>query len=88
MSGLTKKAKRKAAYKAATKRRIAYSILFIIQFVAGISAGAVTAAFVLPTVYEKRGYVAFGGEWLLIILISYLAFCLCNRIVFRKIQGA
>ena len=47
------------------KRRVA---AWLIQILGLMVPAAIMATILLPTVYQIRGYVAFGGEWLIIIL--------------------
>lgn len=39
----------------------------------------ISAAILIPLGYWERGYMAFGGEWMAVILITYIAFSVAAK---------
>lgn len=46
----------------------------------GSIAAAGTAAWSIPYAYYERGYIAIGGEWLLIIFVFVMVYKLVMRL--------
>ena len=70
------------------KRRIrriqragAWVLLIAFELLLSAAPAAVTAAIILPAVYEKRGYYGIGSEWIFIaILFCFVFYTVHNRI--------
>lgn len=60
--------------------------LFIFEITAGLILGALTAVALLPSLYESRGYFAVGSEWILITVVAYTGFRVCNKFIFDRIE--
>ena len=39
----------------------------------------ISAAILIPLGYLERGHMAFGGEWMAVILIAYIAFSVAAK---------
>ena len=45
--------------------------LAALKLIAGVTAGLLTAAWIIPAVNESRGYEAVGSEWLIIYIAIF-----------------
>ncbi len=54
-----------------------------IKIFAGVTAGLLTAMWLVPIEIEQRGYNAIGGEHLLIILVAFAAIHITGMILKR-----
>lgn len=50
-------------------------------------AGAVVAAIVVPLALLERGYFSLGGEWLLVMAATLLAYHFIHKAVFRRLES-
>ena len=60
------------------------AILFVLEITAGLIAGLISAALIIPLCYTERGYFAIGAEWILIIAIAYAGFTAMNNYMFKS----
>lgn len=51
------------------RRIMAFIAVVLMETVPAILAGASVGIWLIPAAYRERGYVAFGGEWLLILIV-------------------
>jgi len=68
------------------KRERTKAILMLLAIEMGMAslAGGVIAAVLVPVAYQARGHFTMGGEWLLIYLITMLAFHIIHEQIFRQ----
>ena len=52
---------------------------------AGI-CGFIAALALIPASYAARGYFAFGGEWLIVLGVTLLAFHVINNAFFKMLK--
>ena len=61
-------------------------ILFAFMVLAGVVAGGVVAAVLVPLCYSQRGHFAIGSEWFLIIVAAYAGYTAFNKYIFEKVE--
>jgi H+/Cl- antiporter ClcA len=79
--------KKKRMTRRRRERIVAFAILYIIELLVGVCGGAAAAAILIPLAYWERGYLAFGGEWLGILVATYAAFSVFHNWIYEKIGG-
>ena len=57
--------------------------LAALKLMAGVTAGLLTAAWIIPAVNEVRGYEAVGSEWLIIYIAIFIGIYFADR-AFKK----
>ena len=58
--------------------------LAALKLMAGVTAGLLTAAWIIPAVNEARGYEAVGSEWLIIYIAIFAGIYVADKSL-RKI---
>ena len=76
-----KRCSRKAKYFAAI------TILWGAEVLMALLAGAIAAAVVVPLAILERGYIAFGGEWLLVFIVAAVAYHYIHKAVFKRLES-
>lgn len=61
-------------------------ILFALMVLAGIIAGGIVAAILIPLCYSQRGRFAVGSEWFLIVMAAYAGYTAFNKYLFDIIE--
>ena len=61
-------------------------VLFGVMLLAGIFAGGVVAAILIPLCYSQRGCFQIGSEWFLIILAAYAGYTAFNKYLFDNVE--
>ena len=54
-----------------------------LKLMAGVTAGLLTAAWIIPAVNEARGYEAVGSEWLIIYLAIFTGIYVADKALRR-----
>ena len=85
MSKMQKRRKARRARKAIAFAAIA--ILWFMEVSMAAVAGAVVAAIVVPLTLLERGYFSLGGEWLLVMAATLLAYHFIHKAVFRRLES-
>ncbi len=85
MSKMQKRRKARRARKA--KAFAAVVILWLMEVSMAAAAGAVVAAIIVPLALLKRGYFSLGGEWLLVLAATLLAYHFIHKAVFRRLES-
>lgn len=62
-------------------------LIFLANLAAGFVCGAASAAILIPLALSERGYFAIGGEWFLILLISFGGYSAFNAYLFTPTQN-
>lgn len=88
---MTKREMQRRRFKRRLKKKLqrvcACVIVFAVEFAISAGAATVVGSFILPMVYRSRGYWAFGGEWLLLLMVGAGTFWIINNHVFNWIEG-
>lgn len=53
----------------------------IARFSVALMVASISATYIIPSAYKARGYFDCGGEWLLLLLIMFVAYKFADRIV-------
>lgn len=62
-------------------------LLWLFEVFAAAAIGAIPAVIIVPIALGKRGYVAFGGEWLVVLAITLLAYHIIHKAVFKRLEN-
>lgn len=71
----------------ARRARKAIASLWFMEVSMAAVAGAVVAAIVVPLTLLERGYFSLGGEWLLVMAATLLAYHFIHKAVFRRLES-
>lgn len=80
-------AKQKRIVKRKAERAAAWTIICAVEIILAAIPTAVLAALVVPFATALRGYFAYGGEWLAVLVAFYLAYFYIHKRVCDKIFG-
>lgn len=85
MSIARKRERYRRKIKREVQRMAAWAVVIAFELVVSAALAATTAVIVLPIAYRERGYIAYGGEWLLIAIVFCAAYyaihnAVCDRI--------
>ena len=67
-------------------RVILIAAIWIAEVLAAGICGFIAALALVPASYVARGYYAFGGEWLIVLGITLLAFNIINNAFFKMLK--
>ena len=70
-----------------TRAVLTVAFLWVMEVLAAAAIGAVVAAIVVPTVSLKRGNLAFGGEWALVLIAILVAYHYIHKAVFKRLKN-
>lgn len=82
---MTKAEKQAERRRRERKRALAWTVVLLVEAVIAAAPAAVVATVVLPLAYEQRGYMAMGGEWLMIAATFCGAFYAIHQWICDKI---
>lgn len=84
VSAMQRRRKARRARKA--KAAAAVAILWLAEVLIAALAGALAAMVLIPLAKIERGYIAFGGEWLIILAITMAAYHYTHKAVFERLE--
>lgn len=64
-------------------RALLIAAIWIAEVLAAGICGFIAALALVPASYAARGYYAFGGEWLIVLGVTLLAFHIINNAFFK-----
>lgn len=67
-------------------RALLIAAIWIAEVLAAGICGFIAALALVPASYAARGYYAFGGEWLIVLGVTLLAFHIINNAFFKMLK--
>lgn len=67
-------------------RAILIAAIWIAEVLSAGICGFIVALALIPASYAARGYFAFGGEWLIVLGVTLLAFHVINNAFFGMLK--
>lgn len=68
-------------------RAILIAAIWIAEVLSAGICGFIAALALIPASYAARGYFAFGGEWLIVLGVTLLAFHVINNAFFKMLKN-
>lgn len=68
-------------------RAILIAAIWIAEALSAGICGFIAALALIPASYAARGYFAFGGEWLIVLGVTLLAFRVINNAFFKMLKN-
>lgn len=69
------------------RRIMSFIAVVLMEAVPAILAGVLVGVWLVPAAYAERGYIAFGGEWLLILIVMLGTSRVIHTAIWKRLRG-
>lgn len=68
------------------RRVLSFVAVVLMETVPAILAGILVGVWLVPAAYAERGYIAFGGEWLLIMVVMFAVANIAHKAIWKRLE--